>query len=41
MSSSITGLVPCPELWFKQVQGSSVGLNHPELMSSSTTVYGH
>lgn len=23
----------CPMLWFKQVRGSSVGLNHPELMS--------
>ena len=23
--------------WFEQVRGGSVGLNHPELMSSSTT----
>jgi len=34
-SSSTTFLVPCPVLWFKQVRGGLVGLNHPELMTNN------
>ena len=37
MSSTTTGPVPCPVLWFENVRGGSVRLNHPKLMSSSTT----
>ena len=34
MSSSTTGQVPCPVLWFEQVRGCSIGLNHPKLMTN-------